>query len=139
MPVLDRRASAEDERTQSAETSRTPLSAPVGAPLLDPRLGDFESDHSAPKQRSLLAIAGSLLGEISLPKLAVIWVGQILAPAVLLGFAPLILTAWIGEASSRFAEATGDRRGDRRRRGRRAPRFSDFARCFGFSSPTSGR
>ena len=81
--------------------------APPGAPLIDPRLGDFESDHSAPKQRSLLAIAGSLLGEISLPKLAVIWTVQILAPAVLLGLAPLILTASVGEASSRFDEATG--------------------------------
>ena len=79
---------------------------PMSAPILDPRLGDFESDHSAPKQRSLLAIAGSLLGEISLPKLAVIWTMQILAPAVLLGLAPLILTASIGKASSRLAEAT---------------------------------
>jgi 3',5'-cyclic AMP phosphodiesterase CpdA len=85
---------------------RTPLAAPMRAPILDPRLGDFESDHSAPKQRSLLAIAGSLVGEISLPKLAVIWTLQILAPAVLLGFAPLVLTAWIGEASNRFDEAS---------------------------------
>ena len=76
------------------------------APLIDPRLGDFESDHAAPKQRSLLAIAGSLLSEISLTKLAVIWTIQILAPAVLLGLAPLILTASIGEASNRFDEAT---------------------------------
>ena len=86
--------------------SRTPRGAPMSAPILDPRLGDFESDHSAPKQRSLLAIAGSLLGEISLTKLAVIWTFQILVPAVLLGLAPLLLTAWIGEASSRLAEAT---------------------------------
>ena len=76
-------------------------------PLIDPRLGDFESDHSAPKQRSLLAIAGSLIGEISLPKLAIIWTVQILAPAVLLGLAPLVLTAWAGGASSRIYEATG--------------------------------
>jgi hypothetical protein len=79
----------------------------VIAPILDPRLGDFESDVSAPKKRSLLAIAGGLIGEISVPKLVVIWTAQILAPAVLLGFAPLILTAWIGAASSRLAEATG--------------------------------
>ncbi len=64
--------------------------APPGpAPLIDPKLGDFESDHAAPKQRSLLAIAGSLLSEISLTKLAVTWIIQILAPAVLLGLAPL--------------------------------------------------
>jgi 3',5'-cyclic AMP phosphodiesterase CpdA len=76
------------------------------APLIDPRLGDFESDHAAPKRRSLLAIAGSLLSEISLTKLAVTWAIQILAPAVLLGLAPLILTAWIGEASNRLYEAS---------------------------------
>ena len=106
MRGVGRRASAQDERPQSADRPHASPSAPDGAPILDPRLGDFESDHSAPKQRSLLAIAGSLIGEISLPKLAVIWTAQILAPAVLLGFAPLFLTAWIGEASSRFAEAT---------------------------------
>ena len=90
----------------TAET-RGPAPASSGpAPLIDPRLGDFESDHAAPKQRSLLAIAGSLLSEISLTKLAVTWAIQILVPAVLLGLAPLILTAWIGEASNRLDEAT---------------------------------
>ncbi|MGO9417918.1 metallophosphoesterase family protein, partial [Roseiarcus sp.] len=87
--------------------TRGPAPASSGpAPLIDPRLGDFESDHAAPKQRALLAIAGSLLSEISLTKLAAAWAIQILAPAVLLGLAPLILTASIGEASNRFAEAT---------------------------------
>ncbi len=40
----------------------------AGAPLflIDPRLGDAEDDASSPKQKSLLAIAGSLLAEISL-------------------------------------------------------------------------
>jgi 3',5'-cyclic AMP phosphodiesterase CpdA len=95
-------------RTNDATpTSRPHDGRPTRALILDPRLGDFESDHSAPKQRSLLAIAGSLIGEISLPKLAVIWTIQILAPAVLLGLAPLILTAWIGAASNRLAEAGG--------------------------------
>src|SRR5271167_4930001 len=87
--------------------TRGPAPAPSGrAPLIDPRLGDFESDQAAPKQRSLLAIAGSLLSEISLTKLAVTWALQILAPAVLLGLAPLILTASIGKASDRFYEAS---------------------------------
>ncbi|MGA7198233.1 MAG: metallophosphoesterase [Roseiarcus sp.] len=82
--------------------------APVAiSPLLDPRLGDMENDHSATKQRTLLAIAGSLLAEISLTKLLFAWFVSILLPAVLLGLAPLVLTAWIGEASDRFAEATG--------------------------------
>ena len=82
--------------------------APKSAnPILDPRLGDMENDHSATKQRSLLAIAGSLLAEISLPKLLFAWATSILLPAVLLGLAPLALTAWIGHASDRIAEATG--------------------------------
>jgi Calcineurin-like phosphoesterase len=82
-------------------------SAPSGpAPILDPRLGDMENDHSATKQRSLIAIAGSLIAEISLPKLAFAWATLVLLPAVLLGLAPLALTAWIGGAMSRLAEAT---------------------------------
>ncbi len=106
----DKRASQVSEPSQVNELTakaRGPAPASSGpAPLIDPRLGDFESDHAAPKQRSLLAIAGSLLSEISLTKLAVTWAIQILAPAVLLGLAPLILTAWIGEASNRFYEAS---------------------------------
>jgi hypothetical protein len=90
-----------------AEPHRERVAANTEAPLLDPRLGDMESDHSATKQRSLLAIAGSLLAEISLAKLLFAWAFSILLPAVLLGLAPLALTAWIGRASSRLAEATG--------------------------------
>ena len=101
-----RSAQASDMSDVIPPTSRASSAAPSSKPILDPRLGDFESDHSAPKQRSFLAIAGSLVTEISLPKLVVIWTFQILAPAVLLGLAPLFLTAWIGAASSRLAEAT---------------------------------
>ena len=43
-----------------AMPDRKTLAIPTARPLLDPRLGDIESDHSATKQRSLLAIAGSL-------------------------------------------------------------------------------
>ena len=75
--------------------------------ILDPRLGDMENDRSATKQRSFLSIAGSLLAEISLTKLLFVWTIAIFLPAVLLGFAPLVLTAWIAKASSRLAEATG--------------------------------
>jgi len=89
------------------EFHRAPDAHPLAAPIVDPRRGDFENDRSATKQRSLLAIAGSLLGEISVAKLAFSWLIQILLPAFLLGLAPLILTAWFGEASARFAEATG--------------------------------
>ena len=55
----------------SAETDRPGLARRSGKSILDPRRGDMENDRSATKQRSLLAIAGSLLAEISLPKLAV--------------------------------------------------------------------
>ncbi len=67
--------------------------------LFDPRHGDVEDDISSPKQRSLFAIAGSLLAEISLPKLAFAWAFSILLPAVLLGLAPLIATAWLLKVS----------------------------------------
>ena len=78
-----------------------------GKRILDPRRGDMENDHSATKQRSLLSIFGSLLAEISLPKLLFAWIVSILLPAALLGLAPLVLTAWIGKSWIRVTEATG--------------------------------
>ena len=59
-------------------------------PIFDPRRGDVEDDAASPEQRSLLAIAGSLLVEISLPKLLFAWTFSLLLPAVLLGLAPLV-------------------------------------------------
>jgi hypothetical protein len=79
----------------------------VDSALFDPRHGDVEDDISSPKQRSLFAIAGSLLAEISLPKLAFAWAFSILLPAVLLGLAPLIATAWLLKVSKVVAEITG--------------------------------
>ena len=84
-----------------------PSVARSGKWILDPRRGDMENDQSATKQRSLLSIFGSLLAEISLPKLVFAWTLSILLPAVLLGLAPLVLTAWIGKSWIRLAEATG--------------------------------
>lgn len=82
--------------------------APAEYPLLiDPRLGDVEDDASSPKQRSLLAIAGSLLAEISLPKLLFAFTFSILLPALLLGLAPLIATAWLLKLSATAAQMTG--------------------------------
>jgi hypothetical protein len=75
--------------------------------LFDPRHGDAEDDGSSPKQRSLLAIAGSLFAEISLPKLAFSWTVSILLPAILLGSAPLVATIWLAKASRSVAELTG--------------------------------
>ncbi len=63
-------------------------------PLLDPRDGDAEDDASSPKQKSLLAIAGSLLAEISLTKLLLAWAASIVLPAAVLGLAPLVASAW---------------------------------------------
>lgn len=82
--------------------------APAEDPLLiDPRLGDVEDDASSPKQRSLLAIAGSLLAEISLPKLLFAFTFSILLPALLLGLAPLIATAWLLKLSATAAQMSG--------------------------------
>lgn len=47
--------------------------------VIDPRRGDVEDDASSSKRRSLLSLAGSLLAEISLPKLAVAWFVLILS------------------------------------------------------------
>jgi len=56
--------------------------------LVDPRHGDVEDDASSTKSNSLLAMAGSLLGEISFTKLFVSWCILIIVPAVVLGLGP---------------------------------------------------
>jgi hypothetical protein len=63
-------------------------------PILDPRNGDIEDDASSTKKRSMLALAGSLLAEISLPKLAIVWMLLIGFPGLLLGAAPLLVSIW---------------------------------------------
>src|SRR5262245_9359349 len=77
------------------------------SPLIDPRLGDIGDDASTTKQRSLLGIAGSLLAEISLPKLAFAWTLLILLPSILLGAAPLIASAWLATLSRRISAPLG--------------------------------
>jgi hypothetical protein len=62
--------------------------------LIDPRLGDAEDDVASTKSRSLLAIGGRLLAEISLPKLVLAWIMLIGLPAILLGLAPLVILGW---------------------------------------------
>jgi hypothetical protein len=71
---------------------------PWGEEMIDPRRGDADDDASSPKQRSLLAIAGSLFAEISLPKLVFAWSLSVGLPAILLGLTPLVVTAWIASA-----------------------------------------
>jgi hypothetical protein len=64
-------------------------------PIIDPRRGDFEDDASSPKRRSLVSLAGSLLVEISLPKLIFAWLIMLVIPSILLGLAPFVATAWL--------------------------------------------
>ena len=77
------------------------------SPLLDPRHGDVEDDASSTKQRSLFAIAGGLLAEISLPKLALAWIILIVLPGILLGLAPLIATGWLAALSKKIVSLYG--------------------------------
>ena len=72
-------------------------------PIVDPRHGDVEDDASSTKTNSLLSMAGSLLGEISLAKLIVAWLILFIVPAVVLGLAPLIASAWIAKLGAKIA------------------------------------
>jgi predicted MPP superfamily phosphohydrolase len=87
------------------QTERSSTRTQDGA-LIDPRCGDVEDDAASPGQRSLLAIAGSLLVEISLPKLLFAWTVTLLLPALLLGFTPLVATAWLSSASGQLFALT---------------------------------
>jgi Calcineurin-like phosphoesterase len=69
--------------------------------LIDPRDGDMEDDWSSTKRRSLLSLAGSLAIEISLPKLAIALLSLIVIPAVTLGLAPLLVSAWVNKVSEK--------------------------------------
>jgi hypothetical protein len=90
----------------SAEPGPTDGAGQGGPPLVDPRRGDIEDDFASPEQKSLLAIAGRLLAEISLPKLLFSWVMSLLLPAMLIGLAPLIVTAWFAKASAHILALT---------------------------------
>ncbi len=92
--------------TQSDPTVKTDARAREVL-LINPREGDAEDDRSATKQRSLFAIAGSLLVEISLPKLVLAWTVSLALPAVLLGLAPLVATGWAATATAQARYLTG--------------------------------
>jgi len=68
--------------------------------LVDPRRGDAEDDVAAPKSRSLAAIAGGLLAEVSPAKLAAALGALVVVPALVIGLAPLLATAWLGTVSA---------------------------------------
>jgi hypothetical protein len=98
---------APDVIASSAESELQRRDPEPKKPILDPRDGDAEDDASSPKQKSLLAIAGSLLAEISLTKLLLAWIASIGLPAAILGLAPLIATAWVGSVFVRVLELYG--------------------------------
>jgi hypothetical protein len=98
-----------DQRPDHAATGPPDVgdaAAPWVGPLVDPRWGDFGDDTSSPTQKSLLAIAGSLLIEISLPKLLFAVTVLLVLPAVLLGIVPLVVTAWLATLSKRLMQLT---------------------------------
>src|SRR4051794_4377694 len=57
---------------------------------------------SSTERRSMLSLAGSLLAEISLAKLAVAWILLIGLPGLVLGASPLIVSVWIARVSSKL-------------------------------------
>jgi len=71
-------------------------------PVIDPRGGDVEDDASSTKRRSLLSLAGSMLAEISFPKLILSWIMLFVVPALLLGIAPLVASAWVSLVSHKI-------------------------------------
>jgi hypothetical protein len=68
-------------------------------PIIDPRRGDVEDDASSTKNRTLLSLFGTLLVEISLPKLVTAWFLLIVVPALMLGLAPIVASIWIHKVS----------------------------------------
>ena len=67
-------------------------------PIMDPRQGDLEDDASSTKHRSILSLAGTLLVEISLPRLMIAWVLLLIIPGLLLGAAPIGAWIWFSAA-----------------------------------------
>jgi hypothetical protein len=72
------------------------------SPVLDPRLGDVEDDASSTKVRSLFSLLGSLLVEISFPKLIWSCTALFILPGLLLGLTPLVASAWVGMVSHKI-------------------------------------
>lgn len=70
--------------------------------VIDPRQGDIEDDVSSTKRRSMLSLAGSLLVEISLPKLIVAWALLLVLPGLLLGLAPIVVSSWLSTVTDKI-------------------------------------
>ncbi|WP_406855767.1 metallophosphoesterase [Alsobacter sp. KACC 23698] len=90
---------AKDERAGGTDLS--------SRAILDPRRGDVEDDLLSTKTRSLFAIGGSLISEISFPKLALAWALLIGLPGLVLGAAPLVAKIWFVETLDRIAALAG--------------------------------
>ncbi len=71
--------------------------------FVDPRHGDIEDDASSTKRRSMLSLFGSMLVEISLPKLVVAWVLLLVVPGLLLGLAPIVFVEWLTIVTDKLA------------------------------------
>jgi predicted MPP superfamily phosphohydrolase len=80
------------------------IAAPELDSLVDPRWGDAGDDTASPERRSLLSIAGTLLVEISLPKLLFAGTVLLVLPAALLGLVPLVATAWLTVTSQHLLQ-----------------------------------
>ena len=79
--------------------SPLPIWRSCSTPAIDPRRGDIEDDARSTKRRSMLSLFGSLLAEISLPKLLIAFTLLMVVPGLLLGVAPIVSAT--GSASSR--------------------------------------
>ena len=84
-------------------TKKSDASSRRPAPLIDPRRGDIEDDASSTKARSMLSLAGSLLVEISLPKLILAWTLLLVLPGLLLGLVPIVFAEWFKIVTDKLA------------------------------------
>ncbi|MEZ0281901.1 metallophosphoesterase [Methyloceanibacter sp.] len=85
------------------QTNKREAKKPAEELLIDPRRGDIEADASSTKSQSMLAIAGSMLVEISLPKLIFAWALLLVLPGLLLGLAPIVVAEWVTTITSKLA------------------------------------
>jgi hypothetical protein len=66
-----------------------------------------EDDASSTKARKLTSIAGTILAEVSLAKFLAAWLLLVVVPGVLLGLAPLVLSAWLSRVTDKVATLSG--------------------------------
>jgi hypothetical protein len=85
------------KKRQTSKTKGPP------AEFIDPRHGDIEDDASSTKRRSMLSLFGSLLVEISLPKLIIAWIMLLVVPGLLLGLAPIVFVEWLTVVTDKLA------------------------------------